>query len=84
MFVPDTTPEEAEAARARYERYRADRYRDVFRKLDLRVVAEKDGTLELTWRGGQRVLPNVANTVVYAIYNAYRTAERINARRKFR
>jgi archaeosine-15-forming tRNA-guanine transglycosylase len=37
------------------ERERAERYRGVYTDLDLRVVAHKDGTLELTWRAGKGV-----------------------------
>ncbi|MDP9426969.1 MAG: recombinase family protein [Actinomycetota bacterium] len=42
-------PEEVEAERA-------SAYRDLYRLMDLKGVVEKDGTLELTWRGGSQVL----------------------------
>src|SRR5829696_5171255 len=34
---------------------RAERYRSVYTSLGLRVIAHKDGTLELTWRIGKGV-----------------------------
>lgn len=40
---------------------RADRYRGVYTSLGLRVVARKDGTLELTWRDGESVSESCAS-----------------------
>jgi hypothetical protein len=42
------TPGEMEELRHAQERGRAQRYRRVYTNLDLRVVAHKDGALELT------------------------------------
>ena len=49
------TPGEMEELRHAQERGRAQRYRRVYTNLDLRVVAHKDGALELTWRAGKGV-----------------------------
>jgi len=54
--VRQRTPEEVEGLRERRDRERAERYRWVYGLLGLRVVAHRDGTLELTWRAGSKVL----------------------------
>jgi hypothetical protein len=51
----ERTPEEMEELPRAQERERAERYRGVYTSLGLRVVAHKDGTLELTWRAGKGV-----------------------------
>jgi archaeosine-15-forming tRNA-guanine transglycosylase len=53
----NATPDQVEMGELRHarERERAERYRGVYTNLDLRVVAHKDGTLELTWRAGKGV-----------------------------
>lgn len=50
------TPEEIEELCEKRERERAERYLWVYGLLGLRVVAHKDGTLELTWRAGSKLL----------------------------
>jgi hypothetical protein len=54
IFRKRTSGEMGELRHAQ-ERERAERYRGVYTNLDLRVVAHKDGTLELTWRAGKGV-----------------------------
>jgi hypothetical protein len=54
MFC-ERTPEEMEMLRRKHERERAERYRGVYTTLGLRIVAHKDGTLELTWKVGEGV-----------------------------
>jgi hypothetical protein len=51
----ERTPEEMEMLRRKHERERAERYRGVYTTLGLRIVAHKDGTLELTWKVGEGV-----------------------------
>ncbi len=51
----ERTPEEAEGLRLERERERAERYRAMYTNLGLRIVAHKDGALELTWRAGEGV-----------------------------
>ena len=50
------TPEEVQRLREERERARAERYRGAYRLLGLRLTAHKDGTLEISWTGGCRVL----------------------------
>jgi hypothetical protein len=54
-IIRRTTEEVAELREQRY-RERAERYRWVYGLLGLRVVARRDGTLELVWRAGSKVL----------------------------
>ena len=50
--------QEVAELRERRERERAERYRDIYRLLTLRVVAHRDGTLEVSGTfGGQRLTP---------------------------
>jgi hypothetical protein len=51
----ERTPEEVEGLRLGRERERAERYRAMYTNLGLRIVAHKDGALELTWRAGEGV-----------------------------
>lgn len=51
----ERTPEEIEELRCAQESERAERYRDVYTTLGLRIVAHKDGALEFTWRAGKGV-----------------------------
>ncbi len=51
----ERTPQEMEELQCAGERERAERYRGVYTSLGLRVMAQKDGTLELTWRAGKGV-----------------------------
>jgi site-specific DNA recombinase len=50
------TPEEMEQLRKEAERKRAERYRRVYEKLNLKVVAYPEGDLEISWTGGVRKL----------------------------
>jgi site-specific DNA recombinase len=49
------TAGEMEEIRCRQERERAERYRDVYTTLGLRIVAHEDGALELAWKAGEGV-----------------------------
>ena len=51
----ERTPEEMEEFRRTHERERAERYRGVYTTLGLRIVAHRDGTLDLTWKAGEGV-----------------------------
>ena len=51
----ERTPEEVEGLGLGRERERAERYRAMYTNLGLRIVAHKDGALELTWRAGEDV-----------------------------
>jgi hypothetical protein len=51
----ERTREEMQELRRAHERERAERYRGVYTSLGLRVIANKDGTLELIWRAGKGV-----------------------------
>jgi hypothetical protein len=50
------SPEEIEEIHRKNEAERSQRYRWVYGLLGLRVVAHKDGTLELAWRAGSKLL----------------------------
>ena len=50
------TPEEVERLSEERDRERAERYRWVYDLLGWRVVAHRDGTLELIWRTGTKLL----------------------------
>ena len=52
----ERTTEEIAELREQRDRERAERYRWAYGLLGLRVVASKDGTLELTWRAGSEIL----------------------------
>jgi hypothetical protein len=54
--IRERTTEEVAELREQRERERAERYRWVYGLLGLRVVASRDGTLELGWRAGSEVL----------------------------
>ena len=51
----ELTPGKMEELRREQERERAERYRGVYTILGLRIVAHKDGALELTWKAGEGV-----------------------------
>jgi len=51
----ERTPEEMQEFRRKQERERAERYRGVYTTLGLRIVAQEDGTLELTWKAEEGV-----------------------------
>ena len=51
----ERTPGEIEEIQRTQERERAERYRDVYTTLGLRIVAHEDGVLELTWKAGEGV-----------------------------
>lgn len=57
--VRERTGEELEALQRRSEDERKQRLRWFYEVLGLRVVAHPDGTLELSWSFGERVLPSV-------------------------
>ena len=57
----ERTPEEKEELTREQERERAERYGGVYTSLGLRVVAHKDGALELTWRAGKDVSKECAS-----------------------
>jgi len=46
------TPEEIEQLRQQAFRKRAERYRETYERLNLKVVAYPDGELEISWTGG--------------------------------
>jgi site-specific DNA recombinase len=50
------TPEEMTALKAQAERERAERYRSLYERLNLQVVAYPNGDLEISWFGGVRKL----------------------------
>ena len=54
--IRERTTEEVAELREQRDRERAERYRWVYGLLGLRVVASRDGTLELEWRAGSEVL----------------------------
>jgi site-specific DNA recombinase len=54
--IRERTTEEIAELREQRDRERAERYRWAYGLLGLRVVASKDGTLELTWRAGSEIL----------------------------
>jgi hypothetical protein len=54
--IRQRSPEEIEDTRRRNEAERSQRYLWAYELLGLRVVAHKDGTLELEWRAGSKVL----------------------------
>jgi hypothetical protein len=54
--IRERTTEEVAELREQRERERAERYRWVYGLMGLRVVASRDGSLELTWRAGSEVL----------------------------
>ena len=54
--IRERTPEELKRLVEERDRERGERYRWVYGLLGLRVLAHRDGTLELTWRAGGEVL----------------------------
>src|SRR5215212_8159466 len=63
--------EELEELPLAQERERAERYRSVYTSLGLRVIAHKDGTLELTWRVGKALAK-------YALHQDARRRQRLH------